>query len=103
MVKQAEACADAWVAAAQAFPYVRRILETVGKGTVLPALVLAHFPIFVALQVEAGSMPIEHPWAHGIRPEIDHVIVQLAQRKEAEEAAAASSPSPSGVASDGSA
>lgn len=82
VVKQAESCADAWIAAAEAFPYVRRVLEAVGKGAIPFALVSAHLPVWVAFAVEAGQMPLEHPWAQQIKPEIEHVRRVLFRQEE---------------------
>lgn len=98
VVKQAEACADAWIAAAEAFPYVRQVLEVVGKGSIPFALLTAHMPVWVALAVENGQMPPDHPWAKEIEPEIRHVQVMMArQQQEAERQAAAAAADPGEV------
>lgn len=82
-MKQAEECADAWIAAAEAFPYVRRVLEIVGKGAIPFALVSAHLPIWVAIAVEQRQIPLEHPWVEKIRPEVEHVMREAQRQQEA--------------------
>ena len=60
------------------------------------ALLMAHAPIAIALQVHLGRLPLEHPLAAGIRPEIQMVVDENARaaaaaEKAAQEAAAAAS------------
>ena len=63
VVKQAEPCADAWVRAAEANGAIRRVLESFSTVSVFGTLIMAHIPIVVAVQVQLGRIPIEHPLA----------------------------------------
>lgn len=91
VVRQSEECADAWIRAAEVNPIIRRALEGFTQASVYGALIMAHAPIAIAVQVQMGNMPIEHPMAQSIRPEIELVIAENARRAEAaaQEAAAA--------------
>jgi hypothetical protein len=90
MVKESETCADAWVRAAEVNPIIRRALEGFSQASVYGALLMAHAPIAIAFQVQMGRLPLEHPLAQGIRPEIELVIAEnQARAKAAAEAAAA--------------
>ncbi len=90
LVKQSEACADAWVRAAEVNPVIRRALEGFSQASVYGALLMAHAPIALAFQVQLGRLPIEHPMAQTIRPEIELVI----EENKAREAAAKEAASP---------
>ena len=89
LVKQSEDCADAWVRAAEVNPIIRRALEGFSTASVYGALLMAHAPIAIALQVQMGRLPIEHPIAAGIRPEIQMVVDEQARAAEAAARAAA--------------
>lgn len=88
LVKQAEDCADAWVRAAEVNPVIRRVLEGFSTASVYGALIMAHAPIAVAFQVQLGRLPVEHPLATGIRPEIQIVVDENARAAAAAERAA---------------
>lgn len=90
LVKQSEDCADAWVRAAEVNPVIRRALEGFATASVYGALIMAHAPIAIALQVQLGRLDVEHPLAAGIRAESQIVIDEaLRARAKAEAAAAA--------------
>ncbi len=94
IVKQSEACADAWVRAAEVNPVIRRVLEGFSTASVYGALIMAHAPIAVAFQVQLGRLPIEHPLAQGIRPEIELVIAQNQAKAAAQAQAEAEAAAP---------
>lgn len=77
VMQHAEACADSWVRAAEEFPAVRRILGSVAKGGTLAGLAIAHYPIVVAVGVEAGNIPLESPLCQPIKDEIAFVQKEM--------------------------
>jgi len=87
IVRQSEDCADAWVRAAEANATIRRALEGFSTASVFGALLMAHIPIAVAFQVQLGRLPINHPIAGSIKPEIERTMgmsVEEAIRRQQE-------------------
>lgn len=88
IVKQADACADAWIAAAEVNPTIRKNLERLMTVTVYGAILAAHYPIVVAFGVQAGSIPLDSPVTQPIRQEIGIVMEQYAKAQAAAQAQA---------------
>lgn len=88
-VHQANACADAWVAAAAVNSTIRKNLERMLTVSVYGAIITAHLPILVSFGIHAGGIPVESPVASLAAEPLRQYAreVEIAQRAAAEAAA----------------